>query len=236
MKPMTAAEAAPARPGAPEAPRTTHALVRRDEELAAILAPEINACQRARPLPTGQRRALEAACGAIPFERSVVGASGAAVARALVAPLRRGGARAWLEADVAGLVDRYRALVGARAAEASLELLTTDACRKYHRDNVGIRLLCTYFGPGTEWAPWAALVHPDLPDDETPRGPDGIFVRREALAQAAAADVLLLKGRRFPGNARNGVVHRSPPIEATGARRLVLRIDEAGAIPAGCEV
>ncbi|MEL6547750.1 MAG: DUF1826 domain-containing protein, partial [Myxococcota bacterium] len=38
-------------------------------------------------------------------------------------------------------------------------------------------------------------------------------------------DVVLLKGETWPGNDGSGAVHRSPPIEEQGARRLLLKFD-----------
>jgi len=39
-----------------------------------------------------------------------------------------------------------------------------------------------------------------------------------------------LQGETWPGNVGNGTVHRSPPIERFGARRLRLTIDKAASL------
>lgn len=186
----------------------------------------MNACVLRRPLPPLRIKALESACGDAIFERRDVIKKGSAPALELTCDLEDGPARAWLQADIARWVERYFALVPARRVEVSLELVVQDACRRYHQDNVGVRMLCTYFGPGTEWAPRSALQFPNAGEDHMPRDHDGIPVHLKRMRQTKPGDVVLLKGKRWPG-VRQAAVHRSPRIEALGLRRLVLRIDAA---------
>jgi hypothetical protein len=47
----------------------------------------------------------------------------------------------------------------------------------------------------------------------------------ERVRCANTGDVLVLKGELWPNNRGRGAIHRSPPIEGTGSRRLVLIID-----------
>jgi hypothetical protein len=89
-----------------------------------------------------------------------------------------------------------------------------DACARFHVDNVRARLLCTYRGPGTEYADLAAAA----------AGPEG------RLARGAVA---VFRGLRWEG-AGVGLLHRSPPIDGTGATRLLLAIDAADAGCACC--
>jgi hypothetical protein len=95
-------------------------------------------------------------------------------------------------------------IAGAGAVRLRLECIADDACRRFHADNVALRLLCTYLGPGTEW----------LPD---PAAPDRLR-RMPPLA------VALLKGRGW-GDGGAACVHRSPPIAGLGVRRLLLAVD-----------
>ena len=152
-------------------------------------------------------------------------ATAARMAFSLTQHMQQGDAANWVAADIEDLFRFYLNLRHLSHAHVSLELLATDGCRLYHRDNVGIRLLCTYFGPGTEWAPRQALVHPDRGDDDSPRDAAGVLVRRSLLRHAGQGEVLLLKGKTWPGNSLNAAVHRSPPIAALGLTRLVLSID-----------
>lgn len=133
--------------------------------------------------------------------------------------------RRTLEADVATLMGRFLALTRAEVVRAELSIVAHDKCRKYHADYVGLRLLCTYAGPGTEWVEEeavdrAALDHAEVCVDTC----NARIVRSARVHHCLPGDVVVLKGHQWPGNDGFGVVHRSPPIEARGARRLVLTL------------
>ena len=131
-----------------------------------------------------------------------------------------GAARKALASDVAGLVALFAGLTQAPRVRLRLDRVTDDACRRWHRDCVPLRLICTYRGPGTQWVPPAVGASVlSQRDDDTP----------QAMA-FQAADVALFKGCGWPGQAHDGgIVHRSPRIAGTGMARLVLVLD----LPAG---
>lgn len=107
-----------------------------------------------------------------------------------------------LAGDVGLLLRRHAALTGEDRLRLRLEVIETDACRRFHADYVTLRLLCTYLGPGTQWCRSAAVEA----ICEVPTGAAGVFKGRLLIDPPP-------------------VLHRSPPIVATGARRLVLAID-----------
>lgn len=124
---------------------------------------------------------------------------------------------AWI-ADITGLVEVFAALAGPPRVRLRLDVVTGDACRRWHRDCVPLRLICTYRGTGTQWVPpaWGEQVLAQ-PDDDTPH----------ALS-LQAADVAVFKGCGWHGQAHDGgIVHRSPRIVGTGLARLVLVLDAA---------
>jgi len=45
------------------------------------------------------------------------------------------------------------------------------------------------------------------------------------IQQAKTGAVILLKGALYPKKGTNAIVHRSPTIEESGERRLLLRVD-----------
>lgn len=103
-----------------------------------------------------------------------------------------------------------------------LEALTGRGCHRWHADAVGLRLLCTYQGAGTEFLPLAGGA-------ETARALD-----HDATGAATAAPtgaVALLKGEGYPGNAGWGCIHRSPPAGPGPRARLLLCIDQPRRIP-----
>lgn len=113
-----------------------------------------------------------------------------------------------LIADIAALANRFAELTGKPSLRIRLEGVTTNACKKVHADYTDVRLITTYAGPGTDYAPHSAEDH----------GGDC------CLERVPTGAVALFKGRLF-GAGHDPCLHRSPPIEGSGAARLVLVID-----------
>jgi hypothetical protein len=107
-----------------------------------------------------------------------------------------------LHDEIASLARRFATLMGCDWIRLRLEIVETDACRKFHADVVTARLLTTLSGPATQWIETAA--------------PDRIN-------QLAAGDVAIFKGRLWAEEPM--ILHRSPPIAGTGDKRLLLAID-----------
>ncbi len=130
--------------------------------------------------------------------------------------------------DIVTLTRTWGALTGRRHARARISLVDSDNCRKLHNDALDLRILVTYVGPGTWLVPEEAL---DRSFVGVPGEPESINRRicpdPARLVQAGAGDVVFLKGLRWGTGAR-GAVHRSPAVEGTGERRLVLTIDGMG--------
>jgi hypothetical protein len=115
-----------------------------------------------------------------------------------------------LSQDIGDLVGLFAALVSFDRFEIRLDHVTTNACWKFHADYVEARLLVTYAGPGTQW-----LARRDAARVRAGEAPTHI-------EQIAEGDVAILKGRL--GSIDHPTYHRSPPIEGTGVRRLLLAV------------
>lgn len=113
---------------------------------------------------------------------------------------------------IAVLAARFASLMQCEAVRVRLEGVTGNACRKVHADYTDLRLICTLAGPGTDYA---------LDDD-----PEGQLTRLPTGA------IGLFKGHAF-GEGHRPCLHRSPPIEDSGERRLVLVIDTPPRATAG---
>lgn len=109
-----------------------------------------------------------------------------------------------LLAEILGHARRFAAIQRLDAVAIRLEVIETDACRKFHADHVTARLLTTLVGSGTQWIHGAA-------DPDTP------------IRQLRTGDVGIFKGRL--GADPVGILHRSPPILDTGETRLLLAIN-----------
>lgn len=116
-------------------------------------------------------------------------------------------------ADVTWLVAAYTCLVGARRVGLRLRVLASPMCPRFHVDNVPLRLLTTYTGPGSEW----------LQEHRSQRGElHAALPSVDNIQHLQAGDVAVLKGEKWQGNEGAGLVHRSPSGQQG---RLLLSLD-----------
>lgn len=118
-----------------------------------------------------------------------------------------GSERDWLLDDIASLAELFTGLMSARSLRLRLDVVTTNACRKFHIDAITARLVCTYRGTGTQYG----------------ISTDGNDPRRVFTVPTGAP--ILSRGALWPEQPTAGLLHRSPPIEGTGESRLVLVLD-----------
>ncbi|MDE1467168.1 DUF1826 domain-containing protein [Aurantiacibacter sp. D1-12] len=109
--------------------------------------------------------------------------------------------------DICSLAQHFGAILNQSALEVRLEVITTDACRKFHADYVTARLISTYVGRGTQWL--------DRLDAERVAAGD----KPANIQSLVAGDVGIFKGRLAT---KRPAIHRSPPITGTGEARLLL--------------
>ena len=124
----------------------------------------------------------------------------------------------WLVHDVVDKAEFMAQLTGAPALRVRLEVVDDDHCRKFHVDDVRLRLVTTYRGPGTEW------VAPRLAVKLAPGGDPPAH----AIRHLGRGHVAVMRGRKGSTPEAPGILHRSPPIAGTGVVRLFLAIDELG--------
>lgn len=141
--------------------------------------------------------------------------------------LPTGAGRDALAADIALLADMLGELLDAASIGYRLEVVGKAMCPRLHVDRVGIRLLCTYRGPGTEWVEDAAVDRRFLgaasggQPDET----SGLLLAGHRIEAIPPFAVALLKGSLWQGNGGRGIVHRSPAVAADEAPRVLLAMD-----------
>lgn len=109
--------------------------------------------------------------------------------------------------DVSAQAGIFAGLMRAPYLRLRLDVVSTNACRRFHIDAVTARLVCTYRGTGTQYG------FSDGPGD-----PDPIFT-------VPTGSPILLRGTLWPMSPDAGFLHRSPPIEGSGETRLVLVLD-----------
>lgn len=121
--------------------------------------------------------------------------------------LPTGSERDWLEADIAELANRFATVMRAPYLRLRLDVVTTNACAKFHMDAIFARLVCSYRGTGTQYG-----LSPDGAD------PDPV----ETLPACAP---IVMRGSLWPAKTSETFLHRSPPIAGTGETRLLLVLD-----------
>lgn len=127
-------------------------------------------------------------------------------------PISRGGSA--FRTDVADLVRRFAEASGRSRVDLRIEHVRHDACWKFHRDHVRLRMICTYRGPGTEYVP--CTFYTEALRQQLEYGGPILAVPRFAVA--------LFKGKTASPD--GAVVHRSPPIAGLGLSRLVVCLNE----------
>lgn len=139
------------------------------------------------------------------------------------APRRLVAARRAFAAELHHLIRRFAAAANPTDVRIKLEVERGDRCRYFHTDRIGLRLLCTYLGPGTEWVPHEFADRSALGSgDNAAIVPDLSRVKR-----LAPFWVGVFKGDLHPGCPGQGCIHRSPSIaHERNAARILLTIDD----------
>ncbi len=122
--------------------------------------------------------------------------------------------------DILNLLVLYEQVTKVSSFQVSLNTISTNMCRRFHADNNELRMLCTYYGPGTLWLPDYAVdrkAYLDRKDNQK------ILLDESLVQQVDTGDVVILKGSLYPGAIP--VLHRSPGIEENGGERILLSID-----------
>ncbi len=174
--------------------------------LWAALDPQIGLALWLRaPCPILGRQ-LETVMASEDFEHVAEGTPEEASSAVMQALSNQGASsRGPLQTDLAILGTLFITLCRAPALRLRLEHTRDVTCPRLHVDAVGLRLICTYAGPGTEW------------QDTT-----------GAIRRMPAAQVGVFKGRAWPDEAPR-VLHSSPDVSGLPAGnrgRLVLCLDQ----------
>lgn len=198
-------------------------------DLALIFQPEVNLCAvRRQVAPDLAGFVTRLLSGDWNFETQLrVAGDAAPVGRLLPGEVQAlPGAGEWLD-DVGYLIDLFRDLFGPDGVGLRLRTLGTSMCPRFHMDNVPVRLVCTYGGPGTEWLSEAAMNRDRLGHGAhgLPDGESGLLLDPQAIRALPPYAIGLMKGRKWAGDDGLGAVHRSPALTREQPRRLLLTLD-----------
>ncbi len=128
--------------------------------------------------------------------------------------LPAGAGRDALADDLRLLAEMLGELLDASTIGIRLEVVRQAMCPRLHVDRVGIRMLCTYRGLGTEWVDDAYIDRRFLGAGANgkPDASSGLLLPSHRIESIAPFNVALLKGSLWQGNAGRGIVHRSPAV------------------------
>lgn len=124
--------------------------------------------------------------------------------------------------DIHFLVGVLADLTGYSTVGVRLARTTTAMCPRFHVDHVGLRVVRTYVGKGTECLGNEHRRHPG-------QAPGDVVFTDDDVHRAHVGDVVFLKGEGWQDNEGRGAVHRSP-CASGDAPRLVLTLDLVGEV------
>lgn len=115
------------------------------------------------------------------------------------------------------MTEPFSELLGCKTLGVRLEVLTKPMCPQFHVDRTGIRFLCTYRGPGTEWLSESTADGSYLGTGLAPQSDNcsGLIRDPAGIGCANSFDVILHKGSLWQG--RPGWGHSS--LAATAPQR-----------------
>lgn len=194
-----------------------HSIVRlsaKSDVLESIKDEEVSLAVWERHPPTGLAELLKSEVQDVRFACDLALLKGRLISELAAGGYPECAGRRALVNDILELSRLFCDVMSLHSLDLRLEVVTTNSCRKFHGDYVTARLITTYVGSGTQW-----LDEHDA--DRESRGLEPLEIN-----QLSAGDVGLFKGKLA---AERPAIHRSPPIEGSGERRLLLVLNPAQA-------
>ena len=109
----------------------------------------------------------------------------------------------WIK-DMANICEIFTNIV--KDNNLNFSLKSSRSCKRYHIDNVPIRLLVTYYGKGTEWLPRHACDYAAYYRGESNKN---IILHKNEKKFINTWSIALFKGQKFRGG-KKGIFHRTP--------------------------
>tara|TARA_B100001121_G_C18605282_1_gene581480 strand:- start:438 stop:1079 length:642 start_codon:yes stop_codon:yes gene_type:complete len=128
----------------------------------------------------------------------------------------------WLK-DMEKIINLFCITIRENFLNYTLE--TSRGCKRFHIDNVPIRLLVTYHGKGTEWFPSYAC---DYSAYYSGKKNEKIIINQKERKFIDPWHVAIFKGQKSCGGEK-GILHRTPE-EAINGRSVLMRLDYADTI------
>jgi hypothetical protein len=130
--------------------------------------------------------------------------------------------------DLFHLVELFSTVCDSNSLGLRFTITRRALCPRFHTDGVGLRLICTWHGPGTEWLEHASVNRAHLgagaggSSDET----SGLMLPGAQIYRMRPFEVGLFKGDAYPNNLGRGAVHRSPRADESTPWRVMASLDQ----------
>lgn len=130
--------------------------------------------------------------------------------------------------DLFHLVELFSTVCDSSSLGLRFTITRRVLCPRFHTDGVGLRLICTWQGPGTEWLEHASVDRAYLgagaggSSDET----SGLMLPGAQIYRMRPFEVGLFKGDAYPNNLGRGAVHRSPRADEAAVWRVMATLDQ----------
>ena len=123
----------------------------------------------------------------------------------------------WIK-DMSEICILYSDIIKKNSLNFSLK--TSRGCKRYHIDNVPLRLLVTYYGKGTEWLPKDACDYSAYYNGESN---EKIVKIKNKSKFIKPWSIAVFKGQKFKGSTE-AILHRTPN-EALNKKSLLMCLD-----------
>ena len=123
----------------------------------------------------------------------------------------------WIK-DMSEICILYFNIINKNSLNFSLK--TSRGCKRYHIDNVPVRLLVTYYGKGTEWLPRDACNYSAYYNGESN---EKIIKIKNKSKFIEPWSVAIFKGQKSKGGTK-AILHRTPD-EALNKKSLLMCLD-----------
>ncbi len=129
-------------------------------------------------------------------------------------------------ADIYLLCDMLTCLFNCDSVGLRLVPLDKAMCPKLHTDNIPVRLVNTYLGPGSQWLPNESshIQAPASARSNIKKTAAGLYYNPDDIQQMRSFDVGLLKGSAWEGHENMAALHRSCQVPQ-GEKRVLLTLD-----------
>lgn len=114
-----------------------------------------------------------------------------------------------------------------REPSFKFEILKENACKLFHEDYIEWRLICTYFGPGTEYVDDESIINREImcqPWTDPDQQNHLIVTNWNMIKSLPAGWAAIMRGKKGDKN-NQGLIHRSPEIESKNLIRIVLTLN-----------